>query len=248
MIKSGILKSGTMVQDTVWMDMLEKKNIVLRNIYYDFDRWDILPASIEELDKLTAFMVENKEVKVELSSHTDSRGSIMYNQKLSERRAQSAVNYIISKGIDADRITAKGYGETMPLNKCIDNILCTPQESRMNRRTELYIPGFGKSEIVDQQGKGDYSTESAIQAKSKNKGKETSSLKDPGKCSVIVGSFTDLQNAGKIIGQLKNEGITAVIFSDTKFYKVGVGYKDVKSAREGLNKLKSKYPNAWILL
>src|ERR1035437_9799515 len=63
MIKTGTLKSGAIVQDTVWLDMLVKKNIVLKNIYYDYDRWDILPASIEELDKLAAFMVENKEVK-----------------------------------------------------------------------------------------------------------------------------------------------------------------------------------------
>lgn len=173
-IKTGILKNGAMVQDTIWMDMLVKKNIVFKNIYYDFDRWDILPASGEELDKLVTFMVENPEIKVELSSHTDSRGTEIYNQKLSEKRSQSAVDYVLAKGIDPYRITAKGYGKMIPIINCVD---CTPEEYRMNRRTELYIPGFGKSESVDQSGKGDYSKESANQPKPKSKGNETSMLK-----------------------------------------------------------------------
>ena len=235
-IKTGEMKSGAMVQDTVWMDMMIKKSIALKNIYYDFDKWDILPESFEQLDKLTAFMVENPEIKVELSSHTDSRGTEIYNQDLSEKRAQSAVDYIIAKGISSDRIIAKGYGETMPITRCAQ---CTPEEYRMNRRTEFYISEYGKSQSVDQSGKGDYTTESN-KPKSKGKNKDT-------KYSVIIGSFTDLPNANKIVEQLKNDGFEAVVNSDSKIFKVSTGFKDKRSARKGLTKLKTKYPDAWIL-
>ena len=246
-ITSVKLKNGEMLHDTIWMDMPVKKNIALKSIYYDYDKWDILPESLEELDKLTAFMVENPEVKVELGSHTDSRGTIIYNQKLSERRAQSAVDYILSKGIDADRIIAKGYGETMPLNKCIDEIVCTPQEFRMNRRTEFYIPEFGKSQSVDQQGKGDYTKVSANLNGTTKAVKETNKPKKTVKYAVIVGSFIDLPNADKIIGQLKDDGFQTEIIKDTKFIKVGVCFKDIKSALAGLSKLRTEYPDAWIL-
>jgi outer membrane protein OmpA-like peptidoglycan-associated protein len=237
-IKTDLFKfgDGDLMRDTVWMDMIVKRSIVMRNIYYDFDRWDILPESREELDKLTAFMVENPDIKVELSSHTDSRGSKAYNQKLSERRAQSAVDYIISKGISADRITAKGYGESMPVNKCVDGVPCTPEEYRMNRRTEFYIPEFGKSHNVDQTGKGDITVGQA------GKSTEARSVS----YYVVVGSFTDLPNADKMIDQLKADGYQAEIIKDGKFFKVGVIYKDKKSAQEGLNKLNVKYPGAWI--
>lgn len=246
-ITAGIMKNGAVVYDTIWMDIIVKKNIALKNIYYDYDKWDILPASIEELDKLTAFMIENPEVKVELGSHTDSRGTEIYNQNLSERRAQSAVDYIISKGIDKDRIIAKGYGESMPVNKCVDNIICTPQEFRMNRRTEFYIPEFGKSESVDQRGIGDYSTEVANKPKAKRSAKETSDLVKSNKYSVIVGAFFNALNADKVINQLKVDGYQSELITEAKTFKVGVSYKDFKSAREGLGKLKTKYPRAWIL-
>jgi outer membrane protein OmpA-like peptidoglycan-associated protein len=242
MIKTGILKNGITVHDTVWMNMIVKKSVVMKNIYYDYDKWDILPESGAELDRLTAFMIENPEVKIELSSHTDSRGSVAYNQKLSERRAKSALDYILSKGIGIDRITSKGYGESMPVNKCVDNVKCTPQELRMNRRTEFYIPEFGKSQNVDQEGKGDYTTGSVEQSRSK----EASSLKQKSKYPVIVGSFTDLPNANKIKDLLKDDGYQAEIITDSKLFKVGVGFKDLKSAQDGLSKLKTKYPGAWI--
>jgi outer membrane protein OmpA-like peptidoglycan-associated protein len=237
MIKTDLFKfgDGDLMRDTILMDMIVKRSIALRNIYYDYDRWELLPESREELDRLTAFMIENPEIKVELSSHTDSRGTQIYNQKLSERRAQSAVDYIISKGISADRITAKGYGETVPVNKCVDKIPCTPQEYRMNRRTEFYIPEFGKSQNVEQEGKGDFTSGSVAP------------VMKSGMYVVIVGSFTDLPNADKMVSQLKKDGHQAEIIKDGKFVKVGVIFKDKKSAQEGLNKLKIKYPGAWIL-
>ncbi|HTL81170.1 MAG TPA: OmpA family protein, partial [Bacteroidia bacterium] len=115
------------------------KPIRLENIYYDYNKWNIRPDAAVELDKLVKIMQDNPQIKIELSSHTDSRGSDSYNMKLSQKRAQSAVDYIVSKGISKDRITAKGYGESVPLNRCTNGVKCTEDEWQFNRRTEFKV-------------------------------------------------------------------------------------------------------------
>lgn len=115
------------------------KKYTVDNIYYDFDKWNLLPESKVVLDRLVRIMKENPNLKAELGSHTDCRGSDAYNMKLSQKRSDSAVNYIVSKGISRDRIIAKGYGETQPVNKCKDGVPCTEEQHRMNRRTEFKI-------------------------------------------------------------------------------------------------------------
>ena len=82
---------------------------------------------------------DNPKVKIELSSHTDSRQGNSYNQMLSQLRAESAVKYIISQGIEPKRIKAKGYGETRLLNRCGNNVKCSEEEHQLNRRTEFKI-------------------------------------------------------------------------------------------------------------
>ena len=156
LIKIGAPKQGTLLKDTIFLDMIIGEKIVLHNIYYDFDKWDILPESSVELDKLVALMKENPEMKVELGSHTDERGTVPYNQKLSQKRAESAVNYIVSKGIDNFRIKAIGYGKSQLIYKSSPTHKCTPTEHRENRRTEIFIPGFIRGEHM-KQVKGDYS-------------------------------------------------------------------------------------------
>jgi outer membrane protein OmpA-like peptidoglycan-associated protein/tetratricopeptide (TPR) repeat protein len=110
----------------------------LDNIFYDFNKWDIRPDAAEELDKLVATLMENPTVKIELSSHTDCRGKDAYNMTLSERRAKSAVDYLISKGIAKDRVKSKGYGKSKPSEdcKCED---CTEEQHQRNRRTEFKV-------------------------------------------------------------------------------------------------------------
>lgn len=115
------------------------QTFALENIFYNFDKWDILPESEIELDKLIKIMNDNPEWKVELGSHTDCRGSDTYNKTLSQKRSNSAVSYIISKGIGKERIIAKGYGETQLVNRCDDGVQCTEAEHRQNRRTEFKI-------------------------------------------------------------------------------------------------------------
>jgi peptidoglycan-associated lipoprotein len=91
-----------------------KRVIELPNIFYDFAKWDLRPESMVSLDNLVETLNDNPNVTIELMSHTDSRGTPADNQELSQKRAQSVVDYLISKGIDSDRLQAKGYGESQP--------------------------------------------------------------------------------------------------------------------------------------
>ncbi len=110
----------------------------LENIFYDYNKWNIRPDAAVELDKLVNTLQDNPTVKIELSSHTDCRGKDAYNMKLSEKRAKSAVDYIISKGVPATNITSKGYGESLPSEKC-ECTKCSEDEHQRNRRTEFKV-------------------------------------------------------------------------------------------------------------
>jgi len=84
-------------------------------------------------------MRDNPTLEIELGSHTDSRGSDIYNLDLSQRRAKSVMNYLINRGISRNRLRTKGYGETQLLNRCKNGIKCSAQQHHMNRRTEFKI-------------------------------------------------------------------------------------------------------------
>ena len=116
-------------------EIVKNRAIRVENILYDYDKSDIRPDAAVELDKLVETLNDNPKITIELSSHTDSRGKDAYNQALSQKRAQAAVDYIISKGIDKARITAKGYGETRPEVKAAK----TEQQYQRNRRTEFRV-------------------------------------------------------------------------------------------------------------
>ena len=134
----------TLVQDvtnvtldtTIILDQLIlEKAIVLDNIYYDLDKAEIRADAAVELDKLVKILKDNPAIRIELSSHTDSRSSDAYNLDLSQRRAQSAVDYMVSKGVAAERLVAKGYGETQLIIKDAK----TEEEHQTNRRTEFKV-------------------------------------------------------------------------------------------------------------
>jgi peptidoglycan-associated lipoprotein len=112
-----------------------KVPVTLTLIFYDYDKADIRPDAALELDKLVETLNDNPKITIELSSHTDARGKDAYNLALSQRRAESAVAYIVSKGVDKARITAKGYGETRPVLKDAK----TEEEYQRNRRTEFKV-------------------------------------------------------------------------------------------------------------
>ncbi len=117
--------------------------IRLNNIYYDYDKAEILPDAEGDLNYLSNIMKTYPDLIVEVSSHTDSRGNDGYNEKLSQRRADSAVKYLTEKsGITRERLSPKGYGESQVLNRCINGVKdCTDEEHRFNRRTEFKIIG-----------------------------------------------------------------------------------------------------------
>jgi peptidoglycan-associated lipoprotein len=135
----GLTASAVLIQDLHLEAVVINKAIRLENIYYDFDKWNIRPDAAVELDKLVKIMTDNPTIWIELGSHTDSRGKDNYNLNLSQKRAESAVQYIISRGIDKNRIAAKGYGETQLLNKCANGVNCTEEAHQLNRRTEFKI-------------------------------------------------------------------------------------------------------------
>ncbi|KKK77567.1 hypothetical protein LCGC14_2852270, partial [marine sediment metagenome] len=131
------------------------------NVFYDFAKWDLRPEAMVSLDKLIETLIDNPTITIELMAHTDSRDSPEFNLDLSQKRAQSVVDYLIERGIDDLRVTAKGYGETMPktVNKRIsenytflpegtlldddfvDGLPQTQQEEahQLNRRTEFRV-------------------------------------------------------------------------------------------------------------
>lgn len=111
--------------------------IELENIYFDLDRWEIKPDAAKTLDVLVDLLNKYPRMEIELGAHTDSRATPSYNLALSQKRADAAMNYILSKGIGLGRISAKGYGETQPLVDCGDN--CSDVEYSINRRCEFII-------------------------------------------------------------------------------------------------------------
>lgn len=114
--------------------------IKIDNIYYDFDAWYIREDAAYELDSLSNLLKDNPQLaKVEIGSHTDSRGSYAYNEKLSQKRAESCVRYLVSKGVDKTRLIAKGYGESELMNNCDDAHECSEDKHQRNRRTTFRI-------------------------------------------------------------------------------------------------------------
>ncbi|KXK56633.1 MAG: peptidoglycan-associated outer membrane protein [Chlorobi bacterium OLB5] len=113
---------------------LQNTAIVLNNIYFDFDKFDLMEASFTELNRVVKFLNDNPGVKIEISAHTDSKGSDDYNLSLSQKRAESVVNYLVQQGVDPSRLTARGYGESLPV---ADN--ATDEGAAKNRRVEMKV-------------------------------------------------------------------------------------------------------------
>ncbi|MBN7813053.1 OmpA family protein [Algoriphagus sp. H41] len=133
---------SVLVRD-IFLDKIEVGKVYsLENIYYDFDKWEIREDAKPELEKLLRIMNENPTLKIELHSHTDSRGPAEYNLTLSDKRAHSVVAYLESRGIRAGRMVAVGFGEEKLLNACGDSAVCTEVQHQQNRRTEFKITEY----------------------------------------------------------------------------------------------------------
>ena len=115
------------------------KEIIIKGILYDLASADLKPESIERLDTITKTLSDNPTFVIEIASHTDSRADSTYNNQLSLRRAQSVVNYLVSKGIESERLRPRGYGESKLLNECADGVTCPEELHALNRRTTFSI-------------------------------------------------------------------------------------------------------------
>jgi len=125
--------------DTEFKAVGDEVLVNIDRIYFGFDKWNIRPDAAEELDRVIGVMNEHPEMKIFATSHTDSRGPASYNMRLSDKRAKSTVEYIISKGIDASRITSQGFGETQLVNDCADGKRCSNDDHQLNRRTQFKV-------------------------------------------------------------------------------------------------------------
>jgi outer membrane protein OmpA-like peptidoglycan-associated protein len=134
--------TGILTYDLL-LDSIEVGKVVrLDRIFYDFDKWDIRTDAIPELEHLLAALRGYPSMKIELSSHTDVRGSDAYNHYLSSQRAQVVVSYLIAQGIRPDRMVSRGYGESKLTNGCSNGTPCTEEQHQENRRTEFMITEY----------------------------------------------------------------------------------------------------------
>lgn len=115
------------------------KTFGIKIIYFDLDKWNIRPDAAVDLAKIVDVLKEYPTMKVDVRSHTDSRQTKKYNEKLSDRRAKSTIEWMVKDGIQSNRIFGKGYGETQLLNKCADGVQCSEEEHQRNRRSEFII-------------------------------------------------------------------------------------------------------------
>lgn len=136
----GLTRSTTLfVELQLGLDAFDCGRGTVLDIKYAYDSADLLPESKFELDRLVRYMNDHRDSRIQMESHTDSRGPSDYNLSLSNRRAQSAVTYIASRGITRSRISSQGFGESRLLNNCSDGVNCSEDQHKINRRTEAKL-------------------------------------------------------------------------------------------------------------
>ena len=113
--------------------------VQLEKIYFDFDKWDIRPDAANILETLVGLLKKYPYMEIEISSHTDARGPSLYNLELSKKRAASTLEYLVTQGIERNRLRSIGYGEEQPLNECIREGICNDKEYDLNRRSEFKL-------------------------------------------------------------------------------------------------------------
>ena len=116
-----------------------KVQIVLENIYFDLDQWNIKPDATRALAVLIELLNKYPEMYIEIDAHTDARASATYNLILSDKRANATLEYLVKNGIESKRLKSKGFGESKPLIECGKTKKCTEEEHALNRRCEFII-------------------------------------------------------------------------------------------------------------
>ena len=249
--------SGTTVSSTI----TEGTVIELPNIYYNFNEAGIRPDARKDLDALYDFLTKYSDIEVELSSHTDSRGGTRYNKRLSQKRAERAVAYLVNKGISKRRLVAKGYGESQLRNNCSDAVSCTETEHQYNRRTEVTITKMVQPitvKFINNDPTYISEAPSSVQNKKyrgsgRSSSSEVSSSQDPeyapnGSYNVIAGAYSTMKNAKKKLERVRVLGYNnADIQSSGSYYHVIVGtYENSSKATTTVKRLKGQSIRAYI--
>ncbi len=248
----------------------EKIMININTIYFDFDKWNIRPEAAAELNKVVAVMKEHPSMIIEAGSHTDSRAREAYNQVLSEKRAKATVDYIVAKGIDRNRISARGYGEMQLVNKCSSFVKCTREEHQLNRRTEFVIVNddsrfaSANADIASVKINKSMNRTYVDMNESNTLNEMTSEIskieeEEPGNSvetgaeigyNIIVGSYKSLRNAERRVAKLKSNGYDAKILQGkNNFNLVSIGAcADKITASNKLSDIKKNIDkNAWMV-
>lgn len=207
----------------------------LKTIYYAFDKADINKKAQKEFNDIAIYMKKNPDLYLELNAHTDSRGSKPYNLKLSKKRALWAREYLVSKGVDINRLMVEGLGELYLVNECEDGVDCTNEQHQQNRRVELsFIKNMDNIYNQHELGEKSRQLENGIEKP----------------YHIIDGSFKYERNAEGYLKQLKMAGLDANLVSPRNgLWYVSIGsFYGLESAKLELSKLKERLPlsKAWI--
>lgn len=259
----GAKPNQPLMQNLSVAPMMPGSKIELPNIYYNFNDATLRPDARKDLDLLVAIMKQQPGITIELASHTDCRGSSYYNEDLSQRRANGVVEYLVTRGVERQRLRPVGYGESELRNRCTDGVSCTEQEHARNRRTEMrVITGVDNSAmvLVNGQMSGNPTPQSAT---GNNTGNNTGGTNEPntgGKIMVtpgekdayyvVAGSFLMESRATAQLETIKNAGYPdaeIVRFAGSTFYSVAVGkFNSRKEAEVLKHKLDKENINAFV--
>ncbi len=138
---SAILTSGLIVSAQA-QSSSGALRVILPEVQFSKEKTSIQPAGVQELEAVAALLKKYPTVRAEIQAHTDASGSTSYNLRLSQKRAAAVRDFLIKKSVSAKRLTAKGFGEAKPLNRCGRGARCSDAEKRENRRVELHLKGL----------------------------------------------------------------------------------------------------------
>lgn len=142
------MDADTLRRDYTLMQVPYNLTVLTDTIYYDLDKFEIRRDAVEVLERLGEVMKKHDFIDLVVSSHTDSRASHAYNEKLSERRADAVREYVSKFGISPDRVKLKWFGEEKLVNDCGDGVKCLEQSHQMNRRSEMILEAFSDSDKI----------------------------------------------------------------------------------------------------
>lgn len=243
----GLAESAELGATLELPEIKEDLVIELKNIYYDYGRYYIREDAVEDLDNLVALMEEYPSLKIEISSHTDSRGSDEFNKRLSQKRAETCVDYLVTKGIGRDRLEARGYGEYVPKNRCANGVDCTEEEHQVNRRTEFRVLSFDKvlySDEVENPTVNQYVKAFGEDKVNRQPGDLVAAgLLDPPNTIIlqVPDDAVVLDATGKPSSPLLNRQRLA---SEAAAAAIGFGMEDGRLSRAERERLESLYPTA----